>query len=321
MPEVCVITPCYNSARYVAQTMASVRAQTAIDWEHILVDDGSTDDTAVVIENDLALDSRVRLVRQPNRGAAAARNAGYRAASRECRYVLFLDADDWLERAMLEHMVTYLDEHPDAGVAYCDPILVNADGERISASWPARLVSSGAGVQRLPEEEPVTPFESVYLLAGIIPSLALIRREVYDRTPGWDETFGQPCEDTDLFLFLSLESDIHFIPARLANHRVHSGQSVNDVDRLTLQQVRLYEKWQGMAKALGAAGPRVVAAHRLLRVAQLSNRLGDARKYLMEGRPLVAARFALGAARRFILPPLGTVEAVGRRRAPAHSGW
>ena len=312
MIQVSVITPCYNAARFVAQTMASVRAQTGVALEHVIVDDGSTDDTADVVRGQLKDDGRARLVQRPNQGVGAARNEGFRAASPDSRYLLFLDADDWIEPGMLERLVSYLDERPHVGVVYCDPFVVDDEGRPLNFEWPARLTSRGAGVRRVAPDDPHTPFESVYAMAGIIPSIALIRRSTYEKTPGWDESLGQPCEDTDLFLHLALEAEIHFIPERYAYYRIHAGQSVRDQEKLDRQHVKLYEKWHAKAKTSARVLDRIDAAHRLFRVAQLADRLSSARRHLREGRPLVAARFALGAARRFILPPLGTVEAVGR---------
>lgn len=96
MPLVSIITPVYNAARWLSETIASVRAQTLIDWEYILVDDGSTDGSVAIIESAAAGDARFRFLRTPhNGGPALARHLGLEAACG--RYVTFLDADDlWL---------------------------------------------------------------------------------------------------------------------------------------------------------------------------------------------------------------------------------
>lgn len=96
MPLVTVITPVYNSAHWLAETLASVRAQTFTDWEHILVDDRSTDDSLSIIHAMSAQDPRVRFLQTDrNSGPSVARNLALEAAAG--RYVAFLDADDlWL---------------------------------------------------------------------------------------------------------------------------------------------------------------------------------------------------------------------------------
>ena len=95
-----IIIPVYNVEKYLFDCLDSVRNQTFDDWEAICVDDGSTDDSAIVLEAYAAKDARFKIVGQPNGGLSAARNTGLSQASGD--YVLFLDSDDWLERNALE---------------------------------------------------------------------------------------------------------------------------------------------------------------------------------------------------------------------------
>lgn len=103
-PVVSVITPVFNAADVLTRTIASVQAQTFENWELILIDDGSTDESAATCAKLVAEDPRLRLFRQnANTGAAAARNAGLNAANG--RYVAFLDADDeWLPTKLQEQL-------------------------------------------------------------------------------------------------------------------------------------------------------------------------------------------------------------------------
>src|SRR5215204_696893 len=92
---VSVIMPAYNAGRYIAESVRSVQAQTFGGWELVVVDDGSADDTGEVVRRFAAADARVRYVRRPNGGQAAARNTGL--AEARAPFVAFLDADDlWL---------------------------------------------------------------------------------------------------------------------------------------------------------------------------------------------------------------------------------
>lgn len=97
MPEVSVIIPCYNHGHYLPHAVNSVLAQTFTDWEAIIVDDGSTDNTREVAAQ--FTDERVRYVHQENRGLSGARNTGIRAA--QGAYLAFLDADDEWEPRFL----------------------------------------------------------------------------------------------------------------------------------------------------------------------------------------------------------------------------
>ncbi len=104
--KVSIITPAYNAARYIARTIRSVLAQTYENWELLLIEDCSTDDTRAVIEPFLA-DPRIRLLQNPvNSGAAVSRNYGLREATG--RYIAFLDGDDLWHPEKLARQVAFM---------------------------------------------------------------------------------------------------------------------------------------------------------------------------------------------------------------------
>lgn len=108
MPQVSIITPCYNASRFISQTIDSVLTQTFTDWEMIIVDDGSKDDSSDIVEKYVKKDSRIRLIQQPNGGSANARNHGIRESTG--RYIALLDADDlWLPQ-FLEKQIEFMKE-------------------------------------------------------------------------------------------------------------------------------------------------------------------------------------------------------------------
>src|SRR5258706_3449142 len=117
-PLVTVIIPAYNYGRFISDTLMSVQGQTYQDWECIVIDDGSTDNTAEVVARFCAQDPRIRYVRQDNAGLAAARNRGI--AEGRGDYFQFLDADDLLEAKKVEFHVTYLENHPKVDIVYGD---------------------------------------------------------------------------------------------------------------------------------------------------------------------------------------------------------
>lgn len=121
VPLVSVIIPAYNAARTLEATVKSVLAQTMQDFEIIIVDDGSKDDSLSVARS--FSDSRIQVIAQPNGGAAAARNSGIKAATGE--YVALLDADDlWLPRK-LEIQLAALEEHPEVQAVQSGAYFVN----------------------------------------------------------------------------------------------------------------------------------------------------------------------------------------------------
>ena len=123
--KVSIITPCYNSASYIKDTIASVQAQTISDWEMIVVDDGSTDNSAEIIQQISLLDNRVKLVQKANGGSASARNLGLSHAQGE--YIQFLDADDTIAHDKLERQMLFM-ETGGLDVSYTDFRMTNPDG-------------------------------------------------------------------------------------------------------------------------------------------------------------------------------------------------
>lgn len=98
--RISIIVPCYNAEQYIHQCLDSILCQTYTDLQIICIDDGSTDKTPEILADFAAVDNRIHIIIQPNKGIAAARNAGLVAGSGE--YVVFVDADDWLEPDALE---------------------------------------------------------------------------------------------------------------------------------------------------------------------------------------------------------------------------
>lgn len=118
-----VIIPLYNKAPYVAKAIGSVLAQTFTDYELVVVDDGSRDDSAEMAAK--AMDGRAncRLIRQENAGVSMARNNGVAASQGD--YICFLDADDWWEPTFLEEISKLIEEFPDAGIYGTSYTIVN----------------------------------------------------------------------------------------------------------------------------------------------------------------------------------------------------
>lgn len=116
MALISVIVPIYNVSRYLSECMDSILSQSYGTLEVILIDDGSTDKSGRICDEYAQMDSRIKVIHQPNYGAAAAKNAGLQAATGE--YLSFVDSDDFLEPGAYSHMVQLLQEHR-ADVVQC----------------------------------------------------------------------------------------------------------------------------------------------------------------------------------------------------------
>lgn len=109
-PVVSIIMPAYNSARFIAEAMDSVLSQTMQEWELLVVDDHSSDETTDIVSRYIEADSRIRLLSTPtNQGSGVARNIGIRAA--RGRYIAFLDSDDWWYPHKLEHQISWMQRY------------------------------------------------------------------------------------------------------------------------------------------------------------------------------------------------------------------
>lgn len=134
--KVSIITPSYNSALYIKNTIASVQAQTLRDWEMIIVDDGSIDNSADIIRDIAINDSRIKLIQKENGGSASARNVGLQQAKGD--YIQFLDADDTIAYDKLERQVELMDQK-GLDVTYTDYKLTQSDGMTHSQLMGFRL--------------------------------------------------------------------------------------------------------------------------------------------------------------------------------------
>lgn len=148
-----VIIPLYNKAPYIRKALESVFAQTYTDFELIIVDDGSTDDSAAIAEECTRTSSlsplAYRLIKQPNAGVSAARNNGVAQANGD--YLAFLDADDWWEPTYLERMAQLIEDYPEAGLYGMNYIYYKPGKTRVALkcktgyiNYPKAYYESGA---------------------------------------------------------------------------------------------------------------------------------------------------------------------------------
>jgi len=294
-----VVIPCYESARFVAQTVRSVLAQTRPVERIVVIDPTSRDRPEHALAELLAAEPRLEVVRVENRGVAAHRNRGFAEAG-SSEFVVFLDADDILEPAMIERLVGHLERHPDAGMAWCLPSFIDEAGATLDApAWTPRYEPKGAfGMATIAPERPETPLRALLALAGVVPSLAVLRSSVFATTGGFDEQFGHGFEDTDLFLRMGLAADVHHIAEPLVRHRRHGEQVTSDGGKLQRQQERLYARWRDVAALPHEDAARVRDAWRFVdRRVVPYKAVEAARLHLRAGRPTQAARFLGGALR------------------------
>jgi glycosyltransferase involved in cell wall biosynthesis len=204
-PRVTVIIPTYNRAWCLREAVDSVLAQDFRDFELIVVDDGSTDDTPRLLQE---YGEAIRVFRQENRGVSAARNAGI-AVSRGA-LIAFLDSDDLWLQGKLARQVEFFKAHADALICQTEEIWVR-NGRRVN---PGKRHRKRGGMI----------FEPSLDLCLVSPSAVMVRRELFQCVGFFDE--GLPaCEDYDLWLRVSSRFAVHLIDLPLiVKHGGHPDQ-------------------------------------------------------------------------------------------------
>ena len=184
-PKATVVIPAYNVSRYIQDALISLEQQTFDAFEAVIVDDGSTDGTAAIVQSFCQRDSRFRLVTKPNGGLSSARNFGIRHAKAD--YIAMLDGDDVYEPDKIANHVKWLDSDPQIGVVYSASKTIRDDGHVTWMSISGKPISSDPLVSLLCKN---------FVGHG---SNAMFRRKLIDEVGEFDETL-RSSEDIDFWL-------------------------------------------------------------------------------------------------------------------------
>lgn len=210
MPVVSVVIPTRNRAAYLRQAMESVCAQSFQDWELLVVNDGSTDDTPDVVVS-YRHDPRIRQIVQEHRGRAAAVNQGVEQGSG--RLVAFLDDDDLWMPDKLAKQVVACEANAQAGLCYTLAQRMDETGRPIgSGAWPS-TVCSGWVLTRLLDDN------------FIVNSSVMVRRSCLSRVGRFDTTLPFGSEDWHLWLRIARSYPVVLIDTPLVRYRVHEGNA------------------------------------------------------------------------------------------------
>jgi glycosyltransferase involved in cell wall biosynthesis len=222
LPRFSVIMPAHNASATIKSAIRSVLLQSLSDFELIVADDGSTDDTAAQASS--LNDPRVRVIRQERAGPSAARNAGIAVA--RGRFISMIDSDDfWLPR-YLETLGKALETDPQAGLAYTDAWVLEERTGRIRRK-------TAMAYQHPPNPPPVESGDFLRILVdrNFVFSHATVRRSVLEQVGTYDERLGQG-EDFELWLRI-VEAGFRGIraPGTVAIYRRHPRSLTSDLPR------------------------------------------------------------------------------------------
>jgi glycosyltransferase involved in cell wall biosynthesis len=221
-PQVSVIIPTYNRGWIIKEAIDSVLAQDFKDFELIVVDDGSTDNTSEVFAS---YGNDIKVLFQKNKGVSAARNRGIAEASGQ--FIAFLDSDDlWLPQK-LSTQVEFFNQVSEAFICQTEEIWIR-NGRRVN---PKKRHKKASGMIFKPSLE----------LCLVSPSAVMIRRSLFDRVGRFDETLPA-CEDYDLWLRISCRFPVHLIDTPLIIKRGGHDDQLSSMIGLDKFRIKAIEK-------------------------------------------------------------------------------
>jgi glycosyltransferase involved in cell wall biosynthesis len=275
MARISILMPVYKGERFVSRAIESVLGQTYPHIELIIVNDGSPDNSAVVIQPYLA-DSRVKYIEQQNAGVAAARNAALQHASGA--YIGLCDQDDeWLPHKA-EKQVAYLDAHPEVGLVHGDVDYINESGQPLPHEpyFPAAVFGQC--------------FVRMYMGNPVMAVAAMFRRSVLDVIGGFDPSIKY-ADDYDLWLRIAAQHAVGYVDEPIARYRWHAENNSHHQIAIREYTLRVLRKAE---RKLPDACQRVPRADRKLRYCRLYEQMSHYAR--AESRPFTAAGYALRAA-------------------------
>lgn len=233
---VSIIMPVYNGEKYIAESIRSVLDQTYRNWELIVVDDGSTDNTAQIAQSFSAEDQRIKYIFQQNKKLAGARNTGIANSTGEL--VAFLDADDLWVKEKLEAQVKTISE-TGSDVVFSDAFYFpgddTTDESTLFSSFYGRVVGRFDG-----------PAMTRLLLKGnpIAVLSVVVRKSILNEIGGFDENPSfRGCEDYDLWFRLAGHGAVFYgMDAVLARYRVHASAMSRNRPQMLASELAVIEE-------------------------------------------------------------------------------
>jgi len=259
IPSVSVVMAVYDVSKYIESTIVSALAQTLQDLEVIVVDDGSSDGTAELVER--MVDPRIRVVRQPHAGPASALNRGI--AEAKGRYVAILDGDDLWDRTKLQRQVSLMDQRPDVDLNFCLSRTIDIHGRDLGVTSRAT--------------HGTVPFERL-LVDNLIAngSTVVIRRSTLLDVGPFDGSLPA-AQDWDLWLRIARQrpANVLCLPEILTSYRRRPGQITCDWRLMHDCLSKVYTRHRGQGGAGQAALDREARCNLFRYLAALNYELGQ----------------------------------------------
>lgn len=245
-----IVVPAYNSAETLCKTIDALRAQTYENYEIVIVDDGSTDET-IEISDLYAQHANIRVVHQRNRGLAGARNSGIHAAAGA--FIGFCDADDIWEPEKLARHVAHLRASPAVGLSYSGSAMIDAAGTPIGQTQTPKL--NGVTPAHVFKRNPIGNGSAVVVRREVFEDIAYRPKHEQERDWYFDETFRQS-EDIECWTRIALTTAWEFggIKGLLTRYRINP-------DGLSASTEKQLQAWEQMVTKLTPLNPAFFEKH------------------------------------------------------------
>jgi glycosyltransferase involved in cell wall biosynthesis len=228
MISLSIVIPCYNSEKFIGKTIESILNQSFQDWELLIINDGSTDDSLDIITKYQLIDHRIQVFSIKNGGVNKARNFGYTKVNADSKYIHFMDSDDILDQKYYNQLVSFLELNPDFGAAYSNHYFIDEnDNKTLSSNWGDRQIPTRLWMRKIEDDFIETPFISIALWCKMVEPMVIIRKSIFEKSKKWDESFsyGKIGEGVVLFSEISLKSKVAYLNQELFFYRRHPIQS------------------------------------------------------------------------------------------------
>jgi glycosyltransferase involved in cell wall biosynthesis len=221
-PVVTIIAPTYNHEKYISECIKSAIAQTFEDWEMLVMNDGSTDRTADIVESFVKIDQRIKLVNQQNVGIFRLSETYNKALKiAKGKYIAILEGDDCWQRQKLEKQVRIMECNSEVVVCWGQAESVNADRTTVYSLSP----EANSSDSKYFNNDPVGCIMNIFLYRNCVPALTmLIRKDCLLQIGGFQQGFGLPLVDLPTLYELSLKGNFIFIPETLGIWRNYASQ-------------------------------------------------------------------------------------------------
>lgn len=232
MPKFSVVISVFNKEKYIADTLKSVLAQTFTDFEVVILNDGSTDNSETEILK--FKDPRIRYFSRENTGASAARNFTIQQA--ESKYIALMDADDYWYPFYLEEQNRLVNEHPNESV-FATATEIKRNRKTFKNSYSIQTIGKDSII--------VDYFESSQLDSVLLSISTVLKKDVFENV-GWYDPKIKSGEDTDLYVRIGLKYKVVFSPKVCATYIVRKNslfQSVKNIEeKANYEAYEVYEK-------------------------------------------------------------------------------